>query len=198
MLPRTSIPLNWPVALWIAFMAAASVALSLGFACAAPLAAIGAVSALTLSGRNAVLAAAAAWLANQAAGCLVLGYPLTADSFAWGAVLGFAAIFAMLAARWSAARVAGLFRAATPLAAFAAAFAVYEATLFAAALTFLGGTEDFTAAIIGRVLEINVITLLAMLLLNRAGALMHNSKKLEGAGRPGSVYLAKILPSSAR
>ena len=127
----------------------------------------------------------------------MLGYPLTANCFAWGAVLGFGAIFAMLAARWSAARVTGL-RTAAPLAAFAAAFVVYEATLFAAALTFLGGTEDFTAAIIGRVLEINVITLLAMLLLNRAGALMHNSKKLEGAGRPGSVYLAKILPSSAR
>ncbi len=193
----TSIRLNWPAGLWIGFMVAASVALSLGFACAAPLAAIGAVSALTLSGRNAVLAAAAAWLANQAAGCLVLGYPLTADCFAWGAVLGFGAVFAMQAARWSAARATGL-RTAAPLAAFAAAFAVYEATLFAAALTFLGGTEDFTAAIIGRVLEINVITLLAMLLLNRAGALMHNSKKLEGAGRPGSVYLAKILPSSAR
>ena len=184
MQPKTLIPLNWPSALWIAFMAAASVALSLGFACAAPLAAFGAASALTLSRRNAMLATLGAWLANQATGCTALGYPLTANSLAWGAMLGLAAIAAMLAARWSGAHVAGLFRAAIPVAAFAAAFVAYEATLFAAALTFLGGTEDFTIAIVSRVLEINAIAMLGMLLLNRAATATRNSK---GAERPGSL-----------
>ncbi len=176
--PRTLIPLNWPTTLWMAFMLAVSAVLSLGFACAAPLAAFGAASGLTLSRRNAVLATLGAWLANQATGCAVLGYPFTANSLAWGAVLGLAATFAMLAARWSGVRVAGLFRAAGPVAAFAAAFVTYEATLLAAAVTFLGGTEDFTVAIIGRVLEINAIAMLGLLLLNRAGARLNNSMRI--------------------
>ncbi len=174
MQPKNLIHLNWPSALWMAFIAAASVTLSLGFACAAPLAAFGAASALTLTRRNAMLATLGAWLANQTTGCTALGYPLTANSLAWGAVLGLAAIAAMLAARWSGARVAGLFRAAIPVAAFAAAFVAYEATLFAAALTFLGGTEEFTAAIIGRVFEINAIVMLGLVLLNYATALITN------------------------
>ncbi|MGO9171199.1 MAG: hypothetical protein ACLP7P_04445 [Rhodomicrobium sp.] len=182
MQPRTSIPLNWPSALWMAFIAAASVALSFGFACATPLAAFGAMSALTLDRRNAVLLTGAVWLANQAVGCSILNYPLTANSLGWGAVLGLAAIFAALAARWSALRFAGISPLAMPAAAFVAAFAVYEITLFAAALL-LGGTEDFTAAIIGRVFEINAISMLGMLLLNRAGALAVNSKEFERSRR---------------
>lgn len=181
MQPKNLIPLNWPSVLWIAVMAAASVALSLGFTCAAPLAAFGAVSALTLTRRNAMLATLGAWLANQATGCTALGYPLTADSLAWGAVLGLAAIAAMLAARWSGRRVDGLAHAAAPVAAFAAAFVAYEATLFVAAFTFPGGTENFTAAIIVRVFEINAISMLGLLLLNRAGALVNNSM---GTGIP--------------
>jgi hypothetical protein len=174
--PKTLIRLNWPTALWMAFMAAASVAVSLGFACAAPLAAFGAISGLTLSRRNAVLATFGAWLANQIAGCTALGYPLTAGSLAWGAVLGLAAMLAMFAARWSGKRVLGHSSAAASVAAFTAAFVTYQAVLFAAALTPLGGLEAFTIAIIGRVLEINAIAMLALLLLNRAAALIGTSK----------------------
>jgi hypothetical protein len=175
MQPRTLIPLNWPITLWMAFMAAVSAVLSLGFACAAPLAAFAAASGLTLSRRNAILATLAAWLANQAAGCAFLGYPLTVDTLAWGGVLGLGATLAMFAARWTGARVHSLSGLATPVAAFAAAFAVYEATLFAAALAFLGGTEEFTIAIIARVFEINAIVMLGLLLLNYAAALIGNS-----------------------
>ena len=185
MQPGTSIRLNWPAALWIAFMTAASVALSLGFACAAPLAAFGAVSALTLSRRNAILATLAAWFANQTTGCVALDYPLTADSLAWGAAFGFAAMFAMFAARWTGARTAGLPAAAAAVAAFAAGFVAYEAALAAAALTFLGGTGEFTIAVISRVLEINAIALLAMLLLNAAAAAAAGSSRQ--AGKPGSL-----------
>ncbi len=176
MQPRTSIPLNWPVALAMAFMVAASAVLSHGFACAVPLAAFAAVSGLTMSRRNAILATLGAWFANQVIGCTVLGYPWAADCFAWGAVMALASVLAILAARWSAPRALSLSGAAVPVAAFAAAFAVYEVTLFAAAFTLLGGTQNFTAAIIGRVLEINAIAMAALLLLNRAGALAGNAK----------------------
>ena len=198
MQPRTLIPLNWPTTLWMVFLIAVSAVLSLGFACAAPLAAFGVASGLTLSRRNAILATLAAWLANQATGCAVLGYPLTANSLAWGAVLGLAAMFAMLAARWSGARFTGLFRDAIPVVAFAAAFVTYEATLFVAALTFLGGTEDFTIAIVSRVFEINAIAMLGVLLLNRAGALAANSKEFERSRRTALASEPKGAMSSSR
>lgn len=173
---KTILPPGLRHPVWLAFMIAASVALSLGFACAAPLAAFAAMLALTMDSKSAVLLTGAVWLANQAVGYACLGYPVTTNSIAWGAVLGLAAIVAMLAARWSGTRFARLSEAATPAVAFAAAFAAYEAMLFAAALTLLGGTEDFTAAIIGRVLEINAISMLGMLLLNHAGAQISNLK----------------------
>jgi hypothetical protein len=181
MQPKTPIPLNWPIALAIAFMIAGSAGLTLGFACAAPLAAFGAASGLTMSRRNALLATLGAWFANQATGCTALGYPMTADSLAWGAVFGVGAALAMFAARWTGTRVSSLSGAAVPVAAFAVAFAVYEATLFAAAVTLLGGAGEFTIATIGRVLEINAIAMAALLLLNRAGALAGNAKGF-GAG----------------
>ena len=190
MQPKPSIPLNWPAALWMAFMAAASAGLSLGFACAAPLAAFAAVAALTLSRRNAVLATLGAWLASQAAGYGCLGYPLTADSFAWGAAFGVSALLAMAAARLSGTFVAGRFRPAVPVAAFAAAFAAYEAGLFSAALAFLGGTEEFTLSITGRVLEINAAVALAMLLLNQAAATRANAAKAGGSRRSSPAHPA--------
>jgi hypothetical protein len=181
MQPKTPVPLNWPIALSIAFVIAVSASLTLGFACAAPLAAFGAVSGLTMSSRNAILATLGAWFANQVIGCTVLGYPWAADCFAWGAVMALASVLAILAARWSGSRALSLMGAAAPVAAFAAAFVAYEATLFAAAVTFLGGTESFTIAIISRVLEINAIVMVVLLLLNRAGALAGNAKGF-GAG----------------
>ena len=50
--------------------------------------------------------------------------------------------------------------------AFVAAFVVYEAALYVTALAVLGGTEEFTLAIVGRVLEVNAIAMAAMLLVN--------------------------------
>jgi hypothetical protein len=183
---RLSITLNWPAGLWIAFMAAASVGMSLGFACAAPLAAFGAVAGLTLSRRNAVLATLGAWFANQATGCTVLGYPLTAESLSWGAAFGAAAVLAVFAARWAGAAADGRFSAAVPVAAFAAAFVTYEAALFAMAFALLGGTEEFTVAIVGRVLEVNAIAMLGMVLLN-AVATGHSKE----AARPASLKHAR-------
>jgi hypothetical protein len=175
-MPKTSITLNWPVGLWMAFMAAISAGLSLGFACAAPLAAFGAVSGLTLSRRNAVLATLGAWAANQACGYSCLGYPMTGESLGWGAAFGVSATLAVFAARFAGAAVSRLSRAAVPVAAFAAAFAVYEIALFMAAFAVLGGTQEFTVAVVARVLEVNAIALAGMLLVNAAAAVTSASK----------------------
>ena len=48
-----------------------------------------------------------------------------------------------------------------------AAFAAYEAALFAVAVTLLGGTEDFTAAILGWIFVINAAAFVGLLVLHR-------------------------------
>lgn len=85
-------------AVWTAFLVVASTAGSMLFACATPFAAVAAVAALTLPARLALVATMGVWLGNQAVGFLLLGYPLTPSSLAWGPVLGGAAILATAAA----------------------------------------------------------------------------------------------------
>jgi hypothetical protein len=167
--PSSSIPLRHY--LWLALIVVASVAFTLGFACAVPLAAFGAVAALTLSRRDALLLIGAVWLANQTVGFAALGYPWTADTFAWGAILGVVGVLATLAAQQAARRLEGTGQVARSCGAFVAAFAAYEAALFGAAVSAMGGTEDFTPAIVGEILTINAAAFVGLLLLNRLGAI---------------------------
>jgi hypothetical protein len=166
-------PTGWRHHLWLALLVAASIAFSLGFACAVPFAAFGAVAALTLSRRNALLLMGAVWLANQLVGYGLLDYPRTVNSFAWGAVLGVASALTTIVAREAVRR----FEKATslvvaPLAAFMAAFVAYEATLFVVAAALLGGVEDFTPGIIGQVFTINAVAMIGLLVINRLGTVI--------------------------
>jgi hypothetical protein len=162
-----SVPRDWRHPLWLGLLIAASVAFSLGLACAVPLAAFAAAAALSLSRRDALLLILLVWLANQLVGFTVLHYPWTASTFAWGVVLGAVAVLATLAGEWIAGRLVDARRAFTVVATFLIAFAVYEATLFAVSATLLGGTEIYTAAIQGRIFAINAAAFVGLLALNR-------------------------------
>jgi hypothetical protein len=157
--------------LWFALIVTVSVAFTLGFACAVPLAAFGAVAALTLSRRDALLLIGAVWFANQIVGFAVLGYPCTTNSLAWGAVLGVTAVLATTAAQWVAMRLEGTSQVVASCGTFLAAFAVYEVVLFVAAVAALRGTEDFTLAIVSQIFAINAIALVGLLVLNRLGTI---------------------------
>ncbi len=171
MLRKTWTQLSLQNRVWLGFLAMASVTFTLAFACAAPLAAFAAMSALTLKWRSAAIFTGIVWLINQAVGFAFLSYPLTANSLSWGAVIGIAAIAATLAAHWSAAPFEKFPKTALPLAAFLMAFAVYELTLYAAAATYLGATEDFTPAIIGEIFETNAIAMVVFVLLRSSARL---------------------------
>ncbi len=155
--------------LWIALLVAASVAFSLGFACATPFAAFAAVAALTMPRRDALLLVGLVWFANQAVGFGVLHYPWTADCLAWGLGLGAVAVAATFGAEWAAKRFSGLSEPLVWAAAFFAAFALYEGLLFAASVTFRSGVEDYTAAIVGRIFAVNAAAFLGLLVANRLG-----------------------------
>lgn len=150
---------GWHHYLWLALLIAASLSLTLGFACAVPFAAFGAVAAMTLSRRDALLLTVALWLVNQIIGFTVLHYPWDATTLAWGAILGVVALFSTGAALMVTSRFAVV---ASAIAGFAAAFLAYEGSLYLASLV-LGATEDFAAAIVVRILEINAASYAALL-----------------------------------
>jgi hypothetical protein len=154
-------------AIWLALLVAASLVFTLGFACAVPFAAFGAAAAMTLNRRDALLLSAAAWLTNQIVGFTWLGYPWMADTFAWGIALGAVAILATVAAQAIVRRLDGHGAVVVALASFVGAFVAYEGGLFVVAATLLGGTEDYTFAIVSRILEINAAAFAGLLVLHR-------------------------------
>jgi hypothetical protein len=160
---------RWRYWLWFCLLVAASIGFSLGFACAAPLAAFGAATALTSGRRDALLLTGAVWFANQLVGFAFLGYPTTADTFAWGLVMGIVALVAAVASQATVRRLVDRNVAVILLASFGVAFIVYEAGLFVVAATMLGGTEDYAPAIVARILEINAAAFVGLLALYRLG-----------------------------
>jgi hypothetical protein len=154
--------------LWIALLVVASIVFSLGFACAVPLAAFAAIAALTLSRRDAFSLVGAVWLANQIAGFAVHLYPVTASTLAWGGGLGAVALLSTLAAQWVKDHLARSLMVAA-IAAFLAAFAVYEGSLFAISLALTSGVSDYAPSIVGRIFAINTAAFAALFLVHRLG-----------------------------
>jgi hypothetical protein len=138
--------------LWLALLIAGSLTFTFGFACAVPFAAFGAIAAMTLARRDALLLTLALWLINQIVGFAVLHYPWDAMTLTWGAILGVIAVLSTVAAQ-ATIRRHGI--AATAVASFVAALVVYEGLLYLISATVMGGTEDFTLAIVVRILAIN-------------------------------------------
>jgi hypothetical protein len=155
--------------LWFAVLAVASVLFSLHFACATPFAAFAALAAVTLNRRDTALLMVTVWFVNQVVGYFVLNYPQTANSYLWGLGLGFAGIFTALIVERAAARCKPSNLVEHMLAAFFLSFFVWQGILFAIALL-LGGTQDFTAAILSRSLALNGLAFLGLFLLNWVGA----------------------------
>ncbi|MGQ0443726.1 MAG: hypothetical protein ACT4O2_01005 [Beijerinckiaceae bacterium] len=177
---------GWRRPLWIALLVAASVAFTLGFACATPLAAFAAIAALSMPRNDALLLIGLVWLANQAAGFSVLHYPWTADCLAWGVGLGMVALLATLGAEWTAERCNPLGRLASAMA-FLAAFAIYEGLLLVTPIIVQSSAEDYTAAIVGRIFAINAIAFILLLAASRlsvsAGLVPEPRRQFAATGR---------------
>src|SRR5579862_9091601 len=91
--------IGWRHHLWLALLIATSVGFTLGFACAVPFAAFGAIAALSLPRRDALLLTLAIWLINQIIGFGILHYPTDAMTLIWGAILAVIAVLSTMAAQ---------------------------------------------------------------------------------------------------
>lgn len=159
-----------PRPLWTALLVTASLGLTLGFACAVPFAAFASIAALTMPRRDALLAVGLVWLANQVVGFAVLHYPFDAETLAWGAALLGVALAAALSAHAFAARFLALPRLGLALLAFLPAFAAYEGLLFIISMAAQSGVEDYTLAIVARILALNAAAFLGLLTVSRLSA----------------------------
>ena len=153
--PRTSGPATW---LWVGSIGVASILLSRAFACATPFAALATLAAFTLRGRQAMVLMLFVWLANQAVGFGLLGYPWTFSSFAWGLAIGIAALAGLLASRAIAPQPMRGRWIALPLT-LVAAFAAYEAVLYATTWLLPAWPGAFAAPVVLRIFAINGVAL---------------------------------------
>ncbi|WP_336492852.1 hypothetical protein, partial [Methylobacterium nigriterrae] len=139
------------------------------FACATPFAALATWAALSLPRREGVALIALAWLVNQAVGFGLHAYPHDLATAAWGLAIGLGAFAAWPAAIGMAQRVRG---GAVPsaLVALMAAFAAYEAVLYAATFVLPGGAGAYAPAVLLRLFLINAGALAGLALLQTATA----------------------------
>jgi hypothetical protein len=174
-------------ALWIAMLMAVSAGLTAGYTWVVPFAALAVAAAMTLPRREAVICAVAVWFANQAAGFGLMNYPWTLTTIGWGAAIGVAAVAGTLGAQWLLWRLDRLPSSIQTVSAFVLAFAVYQATLYAAAVSVLGGTAAFAPGIVAQVFSVNVVALVGLWGLN------HLLKAaLSSYGRPVSASPARF------
>jgi hypothetical protein len=134
---------------------------SFALACATPFAAFAVIAAAMLPLRSALLVVTGAWLVNQGIGFGALHYPIDGNTTLWGVVIGIAA----LAATATSTAVLRLRpQVTTPLVlalALIGSYGVYEVALLAAT-PFLGGADNFTAAIVARIGVLNGVWLIGL------------------------------------
>jgi hypothetical protein len=151
-------------ALWVALIAGASIVFSLALACATPFPALATIAGARMRLPGAAALVGAAWIANQAVGYLVLGYPRTWDSFAWGGVIGIVGLMAIVPAAILVGRTS---IGATIIAGFVLAFFLYELGLFAATAFLPSGPGAFAPSVVWRIFWINALALVLLLALHR-------------------------------
>lgn len=157
-------------ALWMGVLVATSILFSVALACAMPLAALGALAALTLAPRNAALLAGLGWSANQAIGFGVLGYPLDATTLAWGAALGLSALAAVGSAIIALRRAPAESVAGRLAVAFLSAWAAQQGTVFGASLLLGDTATAFAPAVVWFIFWTNGLAFAVLLLAQRIGA----------------------------
>lgn len=168
---NAEIPSTAANAVWLVILTLAGLGGSLGISCITPFVALAVALAGTVRLAVALRAMLAIWLLNQLIGFTFLNFPRTPNTFLWGLAIGAAALLSTVAAASLLKRTA-TFPTITGLSfALLFGYAVYESTLFVAAL-FLGGVETFAPAIIAQIGFVNVVWFVGLAALNALVAVL--------------------------
>ena len=141
--------------LWSAILGLTAALGSYGLACVFPFAALAALAAITLPTRQAVALMGAVWAVNQVIGFTLLSYPQDAQGYAWGVIIGAAALIALGAAKVAFGAETRLLsiRSVTAL---VASIAAYQVVMFIGAAG-LDGFASSTPEIVATVARNDVL-----------------------------------------
>lgn len=153
--------------MWFVFLTAATIVATAVFACAFPFAAVAALAALDTEYEDGAWLVGASWLANQAYGFGVLGYPLEMQAFGWGLFMGAGAIAGYYAARAVVLALQRFGMIAMLATALPVAFLVYQAGIYAGTLVLSHGEGAFRYDIVQYVATIEVIAFAVLLAVHR-------------------------------
>ena len=149
-------------AIWATLIVGSAIALTPLYACATPFAALATIAALKLDRRSMIVTIGLVWLANQAIGYGVLGYPWSWNSVAWGFAIGAASSLSVIAACSLATTRSAPLAVSLP---FMAAFTTFELGLYVAGIVLSAGDGAFSLAIVGHIFAINALALCGLMVL---------------------------------
>ena len=155
--------------IWTMILTIAAIGTSLALSCVTPFAALAVALAGTVGLRASLRAVAIVWLANQFVGFVFFHFPLTANTFLWGVVIGIAALLTTILAAIVMKYASSSTAVVRLSVALLASFVVYELVLLIAAI-FLGSLETFRPSIVAQLAFINAASLLGMIVLNELAA----------------------------
>ena len=151
---------------WGGILTLVTVTSTLAAACGTPFAALGALGALFQPRRDAFIIVFVNWLANQAIGFAFLHYPHTLECYLGGLHLLAAAWLCTIAAMFTKYQLSKGGAVLKAIVFFAAALAVYEATLFA--LSPSASASDFALPVVAYIVKVNSVAFLGLLLVKIA------------------------------
>lgn len=136
--------------LWIGLMTVASTVTTLVLACATPFPALAALAAVYVRRTEGMLLIGAAWVASQLVGFCVLDYPVDANSVAWSAGLGTAAIASLLVARLSIRQLGGVHVIGRLIVAYVAAYVGFKLAVLGWTIALDSGWAAFSTKVLLR------------------------------------------------
>lgn len=157
--------------IWMVILTIAAISASLALSCVTPFAALAVALGGTVGLRASLRIIAIVWFANQFVGFVFFHFPLTANTFLWGFVIGIAALLTTIVAAIMIKYLSSSIAALRLSVALLASFVVYEMTLLIAAV-FLGGFETFRPSIVAELARINALSLIGMIVLNELAAVL--------------------------
>ena len=171
--------------MWLVLIVGGGALLSAYFACATPFAALATLAALKLGRRDMFGAMGLVWLANQAVGYGVLGYPWTWDSGAGGVAIGLSATLSSLAASALSTQRPAPLAVSLP---FVAAFVAFEFGLYCAGSLLPESPDAFAPAVVWHIFLINAASLAALVFIHSLGMLVwHWSRQTVASTATASV-----------
>lgn len=179
---------SWGVrAAWLAAFVLATLLFGVGLTCAVPLVAFATLCALRQRRAQALLFVTILWLADELFVFTLLGFPTGPAGLGWAVLTGAAVLTATLAAGTLARRIPS---AAGAVAAFLAAFGVYEGVLWGVSRMVGAAKGAFAPGILTQVFVLNAVTFTALLLVGALSVRAGGRKPLRLGKAPSAQRAA--------